>query len=150
MSNERTASLVTVFDSLGRRKFLSLFFVSSVDMVHYILALMADTIIAGHVVGEIGVSAMNVITPIILVVVFIGNIIGTGISFLYGSAMGKAEKKHADELFGMSVIVAASGVTLFVLMAMGFDTYLAFLSPEAEVMSYAREYYSLLSSSSYI
>ncbi|MBQ3345508.1 MAG: hypothetical protein IJG39_00255, partial [Synergistaceae bacterium] len=67
---------------------------------------MADTVIAGHVVGEIGVSAMNLITPIMSVVVFIGNIIGTGISFLYGSAMGKADKKHADELFGMSVIVA--------------------------------------------
>ena len=112
-------------------------------MVLYVLALMADTIIAGHVVGEIGVSAMNVITPIMSVVVFIGNIIGTGISFLYGSAMGKADKKRADELFGMSVIVAiASGATLFVLMSAGFDTYLAFLSPEAEVMSYASEYYS--------
>ena len=43
----------------------------------------------------------------------------------------------------MSIIVAvASGVTLFALMAVGFDTYLAFLSPEAEVMGCAREYYS--------
>lgn len=131
------------FDSLGKQKFLSLFVVSSITMVLYVVALMADTIIAGHVVGETGISAMNVIAPIISVVVFIGNIIGTGISFLYGSAMGKADKKHADELFGMSVLVAiASGVILFLLVVVGFDTYLAFLSPEAEVMSYAREYYS--------
>lgn len=112
-------------------------------MVLYILALMADTIIAGHVVGETGVSAMNVITPIMSVVVFIGNIIATGTSFNYDSAMGKADKKRADEIFGMSVIVAiVFSVTLFVLMAVGFNTYLAFLSPEAEIMSYAREYYS--------
>ena len=78
MSNERTASLTTVhFNSLGKQKFLSLFFVSSITMVLYVLALMADTVIAGHVVGEIGVSAMNLITPIMSVVVFIGNIIGT-------------------------------------------------------------------------
>ena len=112
-------------------------------MALYVLALMADTIIAGHVVGEIGISAMNVITPIMSFTFFIGNIIATGISFSYGSAMGKTDKKHADELFGMSVIVAAaSGIILFLLLAVGFDVYLDFLRPEAEVMRYAREYYS--------
>lgn len=138
-----TRMIMMMTNSLGRQKFLSLFVVSSVNMILYVLALMADTIIAGHVVGEVGVSAMNVITPLMSIVVFIGNIIATGISFLYGSAMGKADKERADELFGMSLIVAiASGLALFALMAAGFEAYLGFLSPQAEVMARAREYYS--------
>ena len=91
--------------SLGRQKFFSMILVATANMVLEILMLMIDTLLAGHSVGKAGLSAMNIITPAIILTDFTGTIIATGTSVCYTSAMGRADKKRADELFGMSLIV---------------------------------------------
>ena len=135
--------------SLGQQKFFSMILVSSVNMLLEVLALLTDTVLAGHFVGETGISAMNVMTPIVSIMAFIGTISATGVSICYGEAMGRADKKRADELFGMSLLVAAmSGMILFILTETGIDDYLLFLKldaeplDETEVIAYAYEYYS--------
>ncbi|MBQ7221463.1 MAG: hypothetical protein IJS28_10830 [Synergistaceae bacterium] len=129
-------------NSLGQRKFLSMLAVSSTEMVLTIIALLADTVIAGHAAGEAGLSAMNIMTPFVSVMAFVGGLISMGVSFTYGDAMGRANKKRADELFGVSVILAAAfGLLMFVLASMFRDEYFAFIRPDADVMGFAAEYH---------
>ena len=108
--------------SLGQQKFYSMIFVASANMVLEVLMLMVDTVLAGHAVGEAGISAMNVMTPVVNFMDFTGTITATGVSICYAQAMGRADKKRADELFGMSLIVGVvSGVFLFMLAEIGFN-----------------------------
>ena len=93
---------------------------------------------------------MNVMTPVVNFMDFTGTITATGVSICYSEAMGRADKKRTDELFGMSLIVGViSGLLLSMLMEIGFDTYMSFqsldveLSDKAGIISYAREYYSI-------
>ncbi|MBQ7544741.1 MAG: ATP-binding protein [Synergistaceae bacterium] len=128
-------------NSLGQRKFLSMLAVSSTEMVLTIIALLADTVIAGHAAGEAGLSAMNIMTPFVSVMAFIGGLISMGVSFTYGEAMGRADKKRADGLFGMSLILAvAFGLVMFLLVSVLRDEYFAFIKPDAGVMGFAVEY----------
>ena len=112
-------------------------------MLLSVIALVVDTVISGQIAGEEGVSAMNVMTPIVSMITFAGNVISAGVSFCYGVAMGKLDKKRADKLFGMSVLVSvASGLVLYAVMTACFDMYVDFLKPAPEVLSHARGYYS--------
>ena len=136
--------------SLGQHKFFSMIFVATANMALEVLMLMVDTVLAGHAVGETGVSAMNIMTPVATLMDFSGTITATGVSICYAAAMGRADKKRADELFGMSLIVGVvSGVLLWLMMETGLDEYLsaqtldAELSGQSAIMSYAREYYSI-------
>ena len=130
-------------NSLCRRKFLSMLAVSSTEMVLTVIALLADTVIAGHAAGEAGLSAMNLMTPLVSVTAFIGGLISMGVSFMYGEAMGEADKNRADGLFGMSMLLAAAfGLAMFGLVSVFRDEYFAFVNPAPEVLGFAHEYYA--------
>lgn len=82
--------------SLGQHKFFSLIFAATANMVLEVLMLMVDTVLAGHTVGEEGISAMNVMTPVVNFMVFTGTITAAGVSICYAEAMGRVDKKRAD------------------------------------------------------
>ena len=65
-------------------------------MVVSIIVFLSDTVIAGYAVGETGISAMNIMSPIVSFTIFISCLIATGVAYSYNSAIGKADKKHAD------------------------------------------------------
>ena len=101
-------------ESLGASKFRSLLLASSLEMTLSVIALLTDSLIAGHAVGEAGLSAMNVITPIISVPVFLASMFSVGLAFCYNSALGMFDTRHASGLFGMGIILmAATSLTVF-------------------------------------
>ncbi len=59
--------------SLGQHKFFSLIFAATANMVLEVLMLMVDTVLAGHTAGEAGISAMNVMTPVVNFMDFTGD-----------------------------------------------------------------------------
>ena len=129
--------------SLAQRKFLSLLFASSLELVMIVVVFISDTIIAGHAVGENGLSAMSIIGPIVFIIFLMGCLNSFGLSFCYNSAMGNADKKRADELLGTGIIASlASGLILFVIMTLYEEQYFALMKPAPEVVNYAHEYYS--------
>lgn len=130
-------------DSLGALKFRSMLLVSSVEMFLSVAVLLTDTIIAGRAAGESGVAAMNIMTPVVSTLAFIGRVISVGVSFCWGSAIGNLDKKRADGLFGMSVILSIlAGVIAFTVMVLCSESYFAFLNPKPEVLTLARDYLS--------
>lgn len=98
--------------TLWKNKFLLLFFAASIEMVVSIIVFLSDTVIAGYAVGETGISAMNIMSPIVSFTIFISCLIATGVAYSYNSAIGKADKKHADGLFGMGIMLSA-GLSVF-------------------------------------
>ena len=129
--------------SLGERKFLSLFFVSSFKQALTIIALLSDTIIAGHFADEQGITAMNVMTPLIAITAFIGSVITMGVSFIHSEAMGETDKKKADKIFGMGIIISiVSGLFMFMLAEFFYDDYFDTMTLAPDVANHAWKYYS--------
>ena len=131
--------------SIGVKKFQSLLFVSSVEMALTVVALISDTIIAAHLdngATEHAISAINIMTPIIATLGFISSMLAVGDEVLYNKALGRADKKHADEIFGMGLLIAlTAGIIFYVVSRLGINFYLDFLNPNYDIRSCALEYF---------
>ena len=62
--------------SLGRRKFYSILLASSIEMIVGILMSLIDTGVTGHILGETGLSVMNLLCILVLAIPF-GMLFGT-------------------------------------------------------------------------
>jgi len=109
------------------------------------LMLLCDNIIAGLFIGSDAVAAINLITPLTGVVFFLACCITGGLSTLYSRSIGEADRKRADELFGLGTIVTVFllvivPVTLLLLR----EPYFAASGMSGTVLDLAGEYYKLL------
>ena len=128
--------------SLAIKKFNELIIASSMTMAVSFVMLLIDTIIAGNILGENAISAVNIVTPIYAFANFIAGIIGLGTAYAYSEALGRYDKRQADNLWGQSVILAiASGVIMMVLMMLFKDIYFDFMDVSQAVRIYAEGYW---------
>ena len=85
--------------SFGKIKFRSLLFASGFAQILQVLSLMSGTLIVGNIVGEIGLSGINVVTPAYSGAFFVAGLIGTGTVYLYARELGCFQTEHASQLF---------------------------------------------------
>ena len=65
--------------------------------VEYLMGL-SDSVICGQIIGEDGLSVINLMQPVFNVVSFIALLVGTGTSVLYAMEMGRFDRRRASEL----------------------------------------------------
>lgn len=112
--------------------------------INYLMQL-CDSIIAGLIISPNAVAAINVITPLTGMVFFLAGCITEGLSTLYSRAIGEADRKRADELFGFGSIV-----TLFLMIAVPItlhlirEPYFSASGMTDTILGHAGEYYRLL------
>ncbi len=103
---------------------------------------LADSVISGHIVGEDGLSAVNLMQPVFGVVSFVSMLVGTGTGILYSTAMGRFDRRRASEMLsqglwctlGLGSILA---VALFLLRGPVLDSFGA----SAEVRALAGDFW---------
>ena len=128
--------------SLAIKKFNELIVASSLTMAVSFLMLLIDTILAGNILGENAISAVNIVTPIYAFANFIAGIIGLGTAYAYSEALGRYDKNQADKLWGQSVILSiASGVIMMALMMLFRDDYFDFMGVSQAVRIHAESYW---------
>ena len=93
--------------SLGRRKFYAILAASAVEMIVGMLSSLIDTAIAGHITGTIGLSAMNLVAPIMGFTVFTEGLFSVGASMVYAEYKGKYQEERAEAAFGTGLICTA-------------------------------------------
>lgn len=132
--------------TLGIRKFDSVLFASALESIVSILIAMSDTAITGHIVGEKGLSAMNVVSPIISFTIFLEGLFSVGTCMLYSRYLGKFEKESAEKTFGMGLeITALTGIIMFLLVKLSLPFYTGFLGIHGEVLDNVNLYMRFLS-----
>ena len=92
--------------TLGIKKFDFLLLSSVIEYFVIILVLLTDTIIIGNIIGETGISGMNLVVPLINTVNFISYMIAVGISIIYSQAIGSFDKDTSSRIFGMALELA--------------------------------------------
>ena len=111
-----------------------------VVFVDYLLVL-TDCVIAGRVIGETALGAMNLLFPVFSVVTFFTWLLASGISAPYLLAVRRHGERRGAE-------IASQGLTAAVLLALGLIAalfacrggYLAFMGPNEEIAGYFNRY----------
>ena len=128
--------------SLARSKFNSLLFSATLTMIVVYLMLLSDTLIVGNIVGENGIAAINIVTPLYSAANFVAGLIGMGTAYLYCRAMGEFQKDRAAGLFSQSVVLALlSGVAMFFLMLGLKDRYLDYMNISGAIRAEVEAYW---------
>ena len=118
----------------GVRKFRSLLFVAICGMGAEFLLALADTVIAGNLVGEIALGGINLLQPIFNLVQFAAALIGTGAAIRYSLETGRFERRRAHEMFSQGFwSVVIFGALLFALFVTGRETFLGFIGAAEEM-----------------
>lgn len=106
-----------------------------------VLLLMSDSLIAGAAIGPDAVAGITLVSPIYSLAAFFGTVVSLGIPILYTTEMGKFNKKRADQIFGLGVLMCIlMGIALFILTSLFGDMYLRSCTPTDAILSHAWEY----------
>lgn len=109
-------------------EFNTLFGTATVTAVVSFIVLLADTFIVGHFVGSTAVSAINIISPVISVSAFIGQLTTIGISQICERLTGEFNRDGANRVFGHGIIVASSVTLLMFIVISAFsDSYIEYM-----------------------
>lgn len=132
-------------DTFCQRKYRSMLLTGTFTMAVNYLMQLCDSIIAGLIISPNAVAAINLITPLTGIVFFLASCITEGVSTLYSRAIGAADRKRADELFGFSLIftvflIIVVPITLLLLKG----PYFSASGMSDMILDYAGEYYRLL------
>ncbi len=102
---------------------------------------MADTFIAGLMLGESGVAGVNLVMPIYALASFFAMVFSLGAPILYSNQIGAFQKDEADKTFGTSLLLAiVAGVVLFIVLLLFGNAYLLFYHADPQVYELAKEY----------
>ena len=102
---------------------------------------MADTFIAGLMLGERGVAGVNLVMPIYALASFFAMVFSLGAPILYSNQIGAFQKDEADKTFGTSLLLAiVAGVVLFIVLLLFGNAYLLFYHADPQVYELAKEY----------
>ena len=85
----------------------------------YLMGLV-DAVVAGHIVGEEGLSAVNLMQPVFAVVSFVALLVGTGTAILYATEMGRFNQRRASEILtqGLWCALGLGAVLALALLAL--------------------------------
>lgn len=102
---------------------------------------MADTFIAGLVLGERGVAGVNLVMPMYSLSSFFSLVFSLGVPILYSHHVGAFQKEEANRAFGTGILMTIFiGAVLFLLLLLFGDAYIRFYKADPEVLGLARSY----------
>ena len=103
--------------------------------------LLADTFIAGLMLGERGVAGINLVMPIYSLSSFFALMFSLGAPILYSNQLGAFKQDDADKTFGTGLLsTIIIGVVLFVILLIFGDAYLRFYNTSPDIYEPAKAY----------
>lgn len=105
------------------------------------LYIIVDTIFVGRGVGPLGIAALSIALPILLSMMAIGLMVGTGSASIISRALGKNDIKRAVNAMGNGVILnLLLNITFIALAYIFIDRVLLFFGASTDVAPLAKEY----------
>lgn len=102
---------------------------------------VVDSIFVGHGVGEIGLTAVTIAFPIMIILMGFGMLVGVGAAAVVSIRMGEHKEHEAEKILGNAfTLVAILSVTLTTSILFFLDPILIRLGAQAEVLPYARDF----------
>ena len=127
--------------SLGRRKFNAILIASLFEMVVDVMMSIIDTAVTGHVIGPIGLSALNIVAPITGLTIFTENLFATGTAAVYANYVGKYETDKADKAFGAGILMSLFvGIGTSLIISAVLPLYLSYMKVSEEIVTCVNQF----------
>ena len=127
--------------SFGVSKFKGLLLVGCFSVSIEFLMGLTDSVVAGNLLGESALSAVNILQPILSAVTFFAGMVGVGMGVNYAIQLGCCAERRAREIFTQGLwTVLAGGAALMLACAFFAAPFVAFMGVDAETGAYARDY----------
>jgi len=103
---------------------------------------MADGVVAGNILGETALGAVNMLQSPMNLISFVSALVGVGTAICFSVETGRFERRRAAEMFSVGVwsAVALGGLLLGV-MALGRGPFFALMGADAETCRFATAYW---------
>ncbi|MDR2798991.1 MAG: ATP-binding protein [Treponema sp.] len=102
---------------------------------------LINSLIIGRILGGPGLSVISLVTPVSLVYMSIGSLIGVGASIISSIALGKGEKEQCAQVYTLSYFISAVvGLILTTVGLLNLDGIVGFLGADAEHFPYTYDY----------
>ena len=130
---------IKLSDHFTYRKLLRFTLPSVVMMVFTSLYSVVDGLFVANLVGDLALSAVNIVFPVAMIIGAFGFMLGTGGSAIVARTLGEKKKELADRYFSMfilcvAILGAALSVVCVILVAVSY-THLARLPPRRTACS---------------
>ena len=127
--------------TIANRKFMGFLGAATVVIVAEYILVLSDSVIAGRMIGEKALGAMNLLMPVFMLASFFTWLLAVGTSIVYSDAMARMQKERAANIAGQGLVVSvALGLVLGVAILAFKSPYLAFMAPDADTTGYAAGY----------
>ena len=106
---------------------------------------VVDSIFVGHGVGPIGLAAVTIAFPVMIVLMGFGMLVGVGATTLVSIRLGQKRIRDAEKILGNAFILGiAFALGLSGLFLLFLDPILAALGAEQAILPYARDFTTLI------
>lgn len=129
----------------GVEKFKSLLLAGSFTVLAGSVVRLADSVIAGNMLGEEALAGINLVGPFLSLISFLSGLISTGMATNYSLAMGRCDRVRAHRYFVQgvwSVVLFCGGFSL--LLVFGGDWLLSFFGASEGVRNHAAGFLSFI------
>lgn len=127
--------------SFCMKKFNSMLLSATIIMIVVIVLQISDLAIAGNIVGEDAIAAINVLRNPFMLVLGLCSIMSQGSSLLYSYKMGEFDKDGADKIFGQGLIGSLVLCVLILMLGLfGFDVYFNFVNASEQITALAKDF----------
>ena len=102
---------------------------------------VVDSIFVGHGVGPIGLAAVTIAFPIMIILMGFGMLVGVGATTLISIRIGQQQKKEAEKILGNAFVIGLLlSVSLSGIFLLFLDPILVQLGAEPDVLPYAHDF----------
>lgn len=123
-------------------KFKKLLLASTLVVASEFIAILINIIIAGQMLGENALAAVNLVTPVYSLISFLAVAVGMGASFCFGEEISHFNKRGAQSFFSQGMISAAAvGILSWALLFFGRNLILGFMGPTHALYYITSQYY---------
>ena len=116
-----------------------------IGMVVNALYNVVDSIFVGQGVGEVGLVAVTLAFPLMVILMAVGMFVGLGAAAMVSIRLGQKDKDGAELILGNAVMLMIVLVLLTTAVSLAFlDPLLVLLGATPEVMPYARDFSTII------
>ncbi|MBO7683326.1 MAG: hypothetical protein J6T51_01195 [Kiritimatiellae bacterium] len=127
--------------TFANRKFIGFLGAATIVIVAEYVLVLSDSVIAGRMIGEEALGAMNLLMPVFMTVSFFTWLLAVGTSIVYSDAMARMQRDRAANLAGQGLVASVLvGLALCAAILAFKGPYLAFMAPGAGTAGYAAAY----------
>lgn len=116
-----------------------------VRMIFVSMYSIVDGIVVSNYVGSLGLSAINIVYPVLNVCMALAFMLAAGSSAIMGKKLGEGKNHEANSFMSLSVILTVLGIIVLAIVFLQFDEEIyMMLGSDEEMLPYCVEYGTIM------